>query len=124
IDSTQLKRFVGELLARAGMGTHYELLGISVGANTGQVTAAFIELGRKVHPSLAVWLNVPEGVLRVLFEHAANAYLVLSDPLKRKEYDREHPAPPEVEQRSPEELAAVRRDMARKSFRRAQSLLK
>ncbi len=124
LDSQRLKREVSELVTRAGNVSHYELLGISVGATTGQVTAAFIDLGRRVHPSLATWLDVPEGVLRVLFEHAANAYLVLSDPQKRKDYDREHPSRPEPELRSPEELADVRRDMARKSFRRAQSMLK
>jgi tetratricopeptide (TPR) repeat protein len=124
LDGQRLKREVSGLLTRAGNVGHYELLGLSVGASTGQVTAAFVDLARKVHPSLASWLEVPEGVLRVLFEHAANAYLVLSDPLRRKEYDREHPSPPEPELRSPEELAVVRRDMARKCFRRAQSLLK
>lgn len=124
LDSQRLKREVSELLPRAGNVSHYELLGVSVGSTTGQVTAAFIDLARRVHPSLATWLDVPEGVLRVLFEHAANAYLVLSDPLKRKEYDREHPSAPEPELRSPEELAEVRRDMARKCFRRAQSMLK
>jgi tetratricopeptide (TPR) repeat protein len=124
LDSQRLKREVSELVTRAGNVSHYELLGISVGATAGQVTAAFIDLGRRVHPSLATWLDVPEGVLRVLFEHAANAYLVLSDPQRRKDYDREHPYAPEPELRSPEELADVRRDIARKNFRRAQSMLK
>ena len=124
LDSQRLKREVSELVTRAGNVSHYELLGISVGATAGQVTAAFIDLGRRVHPSLHTWLDVPEGVLRVLFEHAAHAYLVLSDPQRRKDYDRENPAPPEPELRTPEELAEVRRDLARRNFRRAQSMLK
>jgi tetratricopeptide (TPR) repeat protein len=124
LDSQRLRREVGDLLPRVGMLGPYELLGISVGATTGQVTAAFIELGRRIHPSLAGWLDLPESVMRLLFEHAARAYLVLSDPQRRKEYDREHPVSPEPERRSPEELAAVRREMAQRSFRRAQSLMK
>ena len=124
LDSQRLRREIGELLPRAGMVGLYELLGVSVGATTGEVTAAFIELGRRIHPSLHTWLDLPEAVLRLLFEHAAHAYLVLSDPLRRKEYDREHATLPEPERRTPEELAAVRREMAGRSFRRAQSLMK
>ena len=123
-DSQLLRREIGQLLPKAGAVGLYEYLGISVGATTGEVTHAFIELGRRIHPSLHVWLDLPEGVLRLLFEHAAHAYLVLSDPLRRKEYDREHPTPPEPELRSEAELAEVRREMARRSFRRAQSLMK
>jgi curved DNA-binding protein CbpA len=124
LDSTRLRKEVAELLERVGMVTHYELLGVSVGATTAQVTASFIDLARRVHPSLAPWLDVPESVLRVLFEHAANAYLVLSDPLRRKEYDRDNPYRPEQEAHSEEEIAEVRREIARRNFRRAQSLLK
>lgn len=123
-DSQQLRREVGALLPKAGAVGLYELLGVSVGATTGEITAAFIDLGRRIHPSLHAWLDLPESVMRLLFEHAAHAYLVLSDPLRRKEYDREHPTKPEPELRSAEELAEVRREMARRSFRRAQSLMR
>ncbi|HXT21412.1 MAG TPA: DnaJ domain-containing protein [Thermoanaerobaculia bacterium] len=123
-DSQQLRREVGALLSKVGGVGLYELLGVSVGATTGEVTAAFIDLGRRIHPSLHAWLDLPEAVLRLLFEHAAHAYLVLSDPLRRKEYDREHPTKAEPELRSAEELAEVRREMARRSFRRAQSLMR
>lgn len=124
LDSDQLRQQASQLLPRAGVVSHYELLGVSVGASTTQVTAAFIELARRVHPSLASWLELPETVLRLLFEHATHAYLVLSDPQRRKAYDRENPSRPEVVSRSPEELAEVRRDMARKCYRRAYSLFK
>jgi len=124
LDSQRLRRDVADLLPRAGMVSHYELLGVSVGATVAQVTAAFIDLGRRVHPSLAPWLQLPEAVLRLVFEHATQAYLVLSDPVRRKQYDRDNPSGPETETRSAEELAEVRRDMARKCFRRAQTLLK
>jgi tetratricopeptide (TPR) repeat protein len=123
-DSQLLRREIGALLPKAGAVGLYEYLGVSVGATTGEVTAAFIDLGRRIHPSLHGWVDLPEAVLRLLFEHAAHAYLVLSDPVRRKEYDREHPTTPEPELRSEEELAEVRREMARRSFRRAQSLMR
>jgi tetratricopeptide (TPR) repeat protein len=124
LDSERARRELGELLRRAGSVTHYELLNLSVGATTAQVTAAFIDLARRVHPSLAGWVNLPEAVLRLLFEHAVHAYLVLSDPVRRKSYDRDYPATADTDRRSPEELADVRREIARRCFRRAQSLYK
>jgi len=123
-DSQHLRREIAALLPKAGAVGLYEYLGISVGATTGEVTHAFIELGRRIHPSLHVWVDLPEAVLRLLFEHAAHAYLVLSDPLRRKEYDREHATPPQPELRSEEELAEVRRELARRAFKRAQSLMR
>lgn len=124
LDSQRLRRDASELLPRAGLVTHYEYLNVSVAASTAQVTAAFIDLARRIHPSLAGWLGLPEDVLRILFEHAALAYLVLSDPVRRKAYDRDHPASPVLEPRSPEEMKEVRREIARRCFRRAQSLFK
>jgi tetratricopeptide (TPR) repeat protein len=124
LDSQRQRREVGELLPRAGMVSHYELLNVSVGASTAQVTAAFIDLARRIHPSLAGWLDLPEAVLRLLFEHAALAYLVLSDPVRRKAYDREHPVSVQPEPRSPEEMVEVRREIARRCYRRALSLYK
>ena len=123
-DSQHLRREIGALLPKAGAVGLYEYLGVSVGATTGEVTHAFIELGRRIHPSLHDWVDLPEPVLRLLFEHAAHAYLVLSDPLRRKEYDREHSTPPQPELRSEEELAEVRRELARRAFKRAQSLMR
>lgn len=123
-DSQHLRQEIAALLPKAGAVGLYEYLGISVAATTGEVTHAFIELGRRIHPSLHAWVDLPEGVLRLLFEHAAHAYLVLSDPIRRKEYDREHAAPPEPELRSEEELAEVRRELARRAFKRAQSLMR
>src|SRR2546430_17426988 len=84
VDVELLRREAGDLLPRAGMVTHYELLGVSVGASTEEVTAAFTALALRVHPSLASGLGLPETVLRLLFEHATLAYLVLNDPLRRK----------------------------------------
>jgi curved DNA-binding protein CbpA len=119
-----LRRLAAELLPRVSGAGLYEQLGVSPGATTDEVYTAYVYLARRVHPSLGERLGLHEGVLRVLFEHLTHAYLVLSDPDRRKEYDREHPPPPVVPQRSEEEMAAARREMARKAYRRSQSLMR
>ncbi|HEV8631852.1 MAG TPA: DnaJ domain-containing protein [Thermoanaerobaculia bacterium] len=124
LQSEELRAEIGRLLPRAGAASHYELLGISVGAAADEVHRAFTALARRVHPSLAERLNLPPPVLRLLFEHAVQAYLVLSDPDRRRAYDRDNRERPELAPRSDEELAEVRRDMARKAYQRARGLFK
>src|SRR5688500_1632649 len=81
---------IARRLETVGGATHYELLGLTSGATTEAVTAAFTALARRVHPRHAALLQLPEPLLRLLFEHATRAYLVLSDPHRRSEYDRVH----------------------------------
>jgi tetratricopeptide (TPR) repeat protein len=115
---------VARLLETAGGATHYELLQLDGGATAETVTAAFTALARKVYPENAARLGIPEPLLRLLFEHAARAYLVLSDPDRRREYDRIHKAPQGAPQpRSAEDLQAARRQMARACFVRAQAAM-
>jgi curved DNA-binding protein CbpA len=115
---------VARRLQGVGAADAYEILGLGPEARDEEVTRAYTELARRVHPDHAGQLHLPEPLLRLLFEHATRAYLTLSDPERRQRYDREHrrtlPPPP----RSEEELLAVRREMARKSFARAQSLMR
>lgn len=82
---------VAELLSRLGSLDHYELLGVTPLADERQVHEAFERLGRLVHPLNATrlgWVG-REGVLRLLFERAAGAYTVLSDPARRTDYNKE-----------------------------------
>jgi predicted Zn-dependent protease len=67
---------------------------------------------------------MPEGVLRVLFEHATRAYLVLSDPERRRHYDREHGRAAAAVPVAEEELQAHRRQMAQKSYERARGYMR
>lgn len=68
---------------------HYELFGLELGAGDGEVLQAFQTFARRVHPSQARRLGMEgkEAVLRVLFERAVEAYLVLSDPPRRSSYN-------------------------------------
>lgn len=118
------RRLLGRLVETIGGATAYEVLGLSVGSAPAEVQPAYTELARRVHPAHAARLELPEDVLRLLFEHATRAYLVLSDPERRKAYDREHRGEEALAPRSEEDLAATRREMAQKSFQRAQALMR
>jgi curved DNA-binding protein CbpA len=63
--------------------THYEILGVPRDASKAQIKAAFRVLAKKFHP------DVLPGLEGTKFQKIVEAYRVLSDPLKRKAYDRE-----------------------------------
>lgn len=90
IDAGEHRALLARLLAAAGSGTHYELLGLPSGADESEVYDAFRRVARTVHPVHAESLEMGAraGVLHLLFERATEAYLVLSDPYRRDEYDR------------------------------------
>ena len=116
---------IARRLERAGNETHYEVLAVGGGATVESVTSAFTTLARRVHPLHAERLQLPAPVLRLLFEHVTLAYLVLSDVDRRNEYDRiQRPSGAALTPRTEEELATVRREMARSSYARAQSAMK
>ena len=68
---------------------HYELLTLELGSGDAEVMKAFQGFARRVHPSHAERLGMVgrAEVLRVLFERAVEAYLVLSDPPRRSSYN-------------------------------------
>ena len=82
---------VALLLKQLGEGTFYHLLGIDPGSGAREVYDAYDRTARLVHPSHArrLGLDGREGVLELLFEQVTRAYLTLSDPERRKAYDRE-----------------------------------
>jgi curved DNA-binding protein CbpA len=110
---------VAELLSRFGSLDHYELLGITPLARDAEIHEGFERLGRLVHPANAPrlgWVG-REGVLRLLFERAAAAYAVLSDPGRRSEYNRE--AGIRISQEvSPEQREKEVSELAHELFRR------
>jgi molecular chaperone DnaJ len=60
---------------------YYDVLGVSKGAEDGEIKRAYRELARKFHPDLN-----PEGAER--FKEINEAYAALSDPRERARYDR------------------------------------
>jgi len=62
---------------------YYEVLGVSREASEAEVKRAYRELARKLHPDVN---KEPDAAAR--FAEAQEAYETLSDPEKRKQYDR------------------------------------
>src|SRR4030081_2245112 len=63
---------------------YYDVLGISRGASQKEIQSAFRKLARKLHPDV----NPGDKQAEERFKEASQAHDVLSDPEKRKLYDR------------------------------------
>jgi curved DNA-binding protein CbpA len=115
---------LGDLLARAGGLTHYEMLGVSLDATPEEVYDAYARLARVVHPSHAPALGLEgrEAALWLLFERATEAYLALSHTDRRQRYDHKiglsrSPVPDQ------EVRAEEARRLARSYYNRARDLI-
>lgn len=62
---------------------YYEVLGVSKNATESEIKSAFRKLAKKYHPDVSKEENAAE-----LFKEVQEAYAVLSDPDKRKQYDQ------------------------------------
>ena len=62
---------------------YYDVLGVSQGADTGEIKSAFRRLARQYHPDVSQETNAEEK-----FKEINEAYEVLSDDEKRARYDR------------------------------------
>ena len=90
-------------------------------ASPEKVHEGYERVARLVHPSHAPALGLEgrEGVLEVLFERATAAYVTLSHPGKRRDYDREIGPAGWPETASGKGRAEENRDRARGYFNRA-----
>lgn len=62
---------------------YYEVLGVSKTATDSEIKSAFRKLAKKYHPDVSTEENAAEK-----FKECQEAYAVLSDPQKRKQYDQ------------------------------------
>ena len=69
----------------ASQKTHYDALGISSNATAKEIKTAFYKLSKKHHPDV----NPEDASASQKFTTISNAYDVLSDPIKRRDYDHE-----------------------------------
>lgn len=91
LDPSSHQQRVAGLLRQAGEASFYQLLDIVPTATFDEVHEAYDQVARLVHPANARRLGLAgrEGVLELLFERITQGYLVLSQPERRKAYDRD-----------------------------------
>jgi len=112
---------VAAMLREVGGATFYQLLSLGPTASPEKVHEGYERVARLVHPSHAPALGLEgrEGVLEVLFERATAAYVTLSHPGKRRDYDREIGPAGWPETATGKSRAEENRDRARGYFNRA-----
>lgn len=91
LDPSSHQQRVAGLLRQAGDTSFYQLLDLVPTATAEEVHEAYEQIARLVHPANARRLGLVgrEGVLEMLFERITQGYLTLSQPERRKAYDRE-----------------------------------
>lgn len=110
---------VAALLRQVGEASLYDLLGVETVSPALKVYEGYERTARLVHPDNASRLDLVgrEGVLEVLFERVTEAYLTLSNPERRKRYDRERP-----DSRPLAAAAVPRAEEAQRLYDRARAL--
>ena len=63
---------------------YYEVLGVDRGADESAIKSAYRKLAKKYHPDV----NPGDKEAEKKFKEATEAYSVLSDPQKRRQYDQ------------------------------------
>lgn len=120
LDIEEHRSRLADLLGRLGSMSHYELLGVGFHADEQSVHDAFDEVARLVHPIHAARLGLAgrEGAILLLFERATVAYMTLSDPERRADYNQragiDSNKPTNPQQRTEEQ-----RQMAKANYERA-----
>ncbi len=76
---------------------YYEILGLSHEASADEIKKAFRKLALKLHPDK----NQNDPISENKFKEVTSAYSVLSDPFKKRDYDRVHFPPKTVKKPIP-----------------------
>lgn len=118
------RQAIASLIGRLGTASFYELLSVPPGASQVEIHDAYERLARMVHPRHAGILGIAgrQGVLDLLLERATRAYLTLSHPGRRKDYDRELGSRPWSAETWGAERDEEERNVARRYFAKADLL--
>lgn len=111
---------VADLLKKVGGSSLYDILGVETVASWQDIHEAYRTVASRVHPCQAYRLGMVgrEGVFDLLFERVTEAYLVLSQPDRRKQYDQDNRSSA-MTALSPEARVAEAKAVARRHFDRA-----
>jgi tetratricopeptide (TPR) repeat protein len=116
---------VAGLMRLAGEASFYQLLDLPPTAAAQEVHEAYDQVARLVHPANAARLGLEgrEGVLEMLFERLTQAYLNLSQPERRKAYDRGLSTQTWSAAPAPDQRREEVRDVAERYHKRAMELI-
>jgi tetratricopeptide (TPR) repeat protein len=86
----ELRREIVELHASMGSRHHYELLGLAPGASLEELKRAYFAAAKRFHPDALGRLGLSElrSQAEEVFARIAEAYEVLSNEERRRDYDR------------------------------------
>lgn len=119
------KTRVAELFSGLGAMNHYELLDVDPASPVESVQSKYEAVARQVHPAneAAYGLTGLKPMLELLFERATQAFLVLSDPERRRQYNQAEAIDLTASQVTGVERQVESQDLARRYFDQAQALV-
>ncbi len=87
---TELQRQINETFHRADRLNHYELLGVAIDAERGEIRKAYFALSKTFHPDAHYGkrLGSYKAKMEVIFRKVTDAYEAVGRPKKREAYDR------------------------------------
>ncbi|MDX1382273.1 MAG: DnaJ domain-containing protein [Thermoanaerobaculia bacterium] len=120
----QQRQRLAEILRNLGVWSHYELLDVGRHDGEAEIHRGYVAVAKMAHPSQAsrLGLDAKDVALRTIFEAATQAYLVLSHPDRRREYDRDLGGGA-AESPSGEDRQAEKAGIAREMFQRARRMM-
>ncbi len=117
-ETEALRRDIEALASKLGKLDHYAVLGLDLGAQTGEIKKAYFKAAKRYHPdSLARkgLAGLEEKAARV-FGRVSEAFEILTNPDKRSAYDRGASSEPEID--------TARLAQAETSYRKGEILIK
>lgn len=119
------KARVAELFAGLGVMNFYELLDVDPTSPAEEVQSKYEALARRVHPAneAAYGLTGLKAMLELLFERATQAFLVLSNPERRRQYNQAESIDLSASPVTGVERKVESQDLARKYFEQAETLV-
>ena len=88
--ASELQRQINETFHRADRLNHYELLGVAMDAERGEIRKAYYALSKTFHPDAhyGKHLGSFKAKMEVIFRKVTDAYEAVGRPNKREAYDR------------------------------------